>query len=174
MGLLAEASRRAARTMKKRIQEVVKDKTRMIVWLKLFFSLAGYLGGVHWLLELTSHFRVQYLVVSVWCLVVLALLRDLRGSLIGLLCVVLNGAVILPWYVGRPEPPSSTQASNLRLLLSNVLTSNRRSASLIRLVRLEKPDVVVLEEVNRRWMQELARIIHDVPERLPVWSGSTT
>jgi endonuclease/exonuclease/phosphatase (EEP) superfamily protein YafD len=156
MGLLDDASRRDAGNMKNRIQEVVKDKTRMIAWLTLFFSLAGYLGGVHWLLELTCHFRIQFLVVSAWCLVVLALLRDLRGSLVGLLCVILNGAVILPWYLGRPDPSPNTQASNLRLLLSNVLTSNRRSASLIRLVQLEQPDVLVLEEVNRRWMQELA------------------
>jgi endonuclease/exonuclease/phosphatase (EEP) superfamily protein YafD len=141
--------------MKKRIEEVVKDKTRMIAYLTLVVSLAGYLGGMHWLLELTCHFKVQYLVVSVCCFVVLLLLRDRRGSLVGLLCVVLNSAVILPWYVGRSSVPSSTQASRLRILLSNVLTSNRRSANLIRLVQLEKPDVLVLEEVDRRWMQAL-------------------
>jgi endonuclease/exonuclease/phosphatase (EEP) superfamily protein YafD len=141
--------------MKKSLKEAVRDKIQMIAWLTLLFSLAGYLGGVHWLLELTSHFKVQYLAVASGCFVISLLLRDLRGSLLGLLCVILNGAAILPWYIGRPEAVLGTQASHLRILLSNVHTRNRRSADLVQLVRLEKPDILVLQEVNDRWMQEM-------------------
>jgi endonuclease/exonuclease/phosphatase (EEP) superfamily protein YafD len=144
-----------ANAIKQRLKEGVTEKTRIIAYLTLLFSLAGYLSGLHRLLELTSHFKVQYLMVSVCSAVVLVLLRDRRGSLVAFLGVLLNSAVILPWYMSRPAVPPSPQASQLRLLLANVLTSNQESASLIRLVRLEKPDVLVLQEVDRRWMQEL-------------------
>src|SRR5262249_20284190 len=59
------------------------------------------------------------------------------------------------WCLGRPAVPSVTGANRLRLLLSNVLTRNRRSSDLIRLVDREKPDILILEEIDRRWMQEL-------------------
>src|SRR5205085_1142243 len=56
-----------------RIKRFLTDKSRMIAYLMLIFSLAGYLGGLHRILELTTHFRVQYLALSGCCLAVSSL-----------------------------------------------------------------------------------------------------
>ena len=149
--------------MKKRVQEWLRDKTRLLTCLTLLFSLAGYLGRAHRLLELTSHFKAQYLAVSLCCLVALLLWRDRRWSLVALLSTVINSAAILPWYWGKSAAPSGAQANHVRLLLSNVLTSNQQSARLIELVHSEQPDVLILQEVNGRWMQALKPLDDSFP-----------
>src|SRR4051812_19898066 len=128
---------------KRSSREAATDKIRIVAYLTLAFSLASYLGTVFWVLELTAHFKLQYLVISVVTLPVLILLRDRRGTFASLLCVVLNGSAVLPWYVARPTVPPAPRSSRLRLLLSNVLTSNRNSSSLVHLIDRERPDVLI-------------------------------
>lgn len=143
------------RAAKQSSSEAAADKIRMLASLTLVFSLAGYLGACFWLLELTAHFKLQYLVISVLLLLILLPLRDRRGVLVSLACVVINSYAVLPWYAGRPVRSSALQTSKLRLLLSIVLTSNRNSPTLIRLVDREKPDLLIVEEIDPRWMDEL-------------------
>jgi endonuclease/exonuclease/phosphatase (EEP) superfamily protein YafD len=133
----------------------VKDKMRMTTLMMLIVTLAGYLAGLHRIFELLCHFRVQYLAASVLLCVLLLLFRDWRWGSLGLVCVALNAVPVIPWYFGRPEQQRHPAADDLRVLLSNVFTKNLNSAAIIELARRETPDVLVLQEVDERWMDEL-------------------
>jgi len=66
--------------------------------------------------------------------------------------VVINGALILPMYLGRDIKSS---APICRLLMANVYTQNMEHDKLLSYILSETPDVIVLLEVNRRWMNAL-------------------
>lgn len=137
----------------------VRDKVGMVTCLILLATIGGFLAGAHRYLELTSHFRVQYLAASILCFLTLALCRDFRWSMVGLISIGLNASVVLPCYF-RPATPAQadTKASTVRVLLSNVFTANPHSELVIEMVRREAPDVVVLQEVDDRWVNELREL----------------
>ena len=64
-------------------------------------------------------------------------------------CLVVNLAEILPWYLPQANIPSASSAEVqlLRVLLANVLSSNRRYPEVISLIRAEQPDLAVLLEI---------------------------
>ncbi|MBD2034347.1 endonuclease/exonuclease/phosphatase family protein [Leptolyngbya sp. FACHB-321] len=129
-------------------------------------SLAGNGGSHHWRLDLTAHFKLQYLVVSLGAFVCFWLWRSCRWQrwLIGLsvFCIVLNGVEVVPWYV-PPSIIAPSSAITLRVLHSNVLVRNRDYDSVTALVREVKPDLAVFQEVNARWLEALEAIRDVLP-----------
>jgi endonuclease/exonuclease/phosphatase (EEP) superfamily protein YafD len=117
-------------------------------------TACGFAGRFGWLVELTSHFRVQCL----WSLAALAGVHVLgrrwrSATLFGLFAAV-NLWVVAP-YLGSRDAPSDQAVGTFRILLLNVHTENTRYELVRALLREMSPDVVVLEEVNDRWLREL-------------------
>jgi endonuclease/exonuclease/phosphatase (EEP) superfamily protein YafD len=133
----------------------------------LIATLCGFFGEVFWILDLMCHFRVQYFVLAAICAGALLLFRDYRWSAIAFVAAVMNGCLVLPWYFGAPEIKPRT-SDTFRLLLSNVLTANRDSAAVLKRIYVENPDVVVLQEIDDRWMDELERLQPLLPHRAAV------
>lgn len=120
-------------------------------------SIAGYLGEFNLLLELNSHFKLQYLLVGFSTLIFFALARSKKlWLLVSAFCIIINLAEIVPWYFPAPAFAGATPGQHLRILHSNVLTSNRRYSDVISLVKAEQPDIAVFVEVSTSWARELA------------------
>lgn len=116
----------------------------------------GMLGNWHWVLDLLSHFRWQYLFASV-AVTAWAAWRGRRVVLaLALLTLVLNGALIgqLAW---QPQLRNAALVPDfqLRALSVNVHTSNRDSRAVIDEVLASDADVVVFIEVDAGWMRAL-------------------
>lgn len=128
----------------------------------ILLSLAGYLGEFHHYLELTSHFKLQYLLLS-FCPLFFFLLRYQKlGLTLSLFCLLFNLIEIAPWYL----PQSSTVASDisgkkLRVLQSNINKYYHQYSQLISLVREEQPDIAVFLEVGKARAQEF-EVLHDI------------
>ncbi len=133
------------------------------------FSVAGYFGRLHWLCELTSHFRVQYFGFALACVAGFACFRARRWMMVGLVCVLLNALVIVPWYLPRSLTEARPREHNLRVLLCNVLWSNKNYAALVDLVRAEQPDVFVLQEVGKEMLGSLKLLDSEYPFQRTVW-----
>lgn len=109
-------------------------------------SVAGFLDGRFAALFFAPPFRVQYAV----CLGVAALLygagkRPRRAAACALFAA-LNAAVVAPAFLPSDQPTNS--GPTLRLLLANTLWSNSEHERLLRLIEVERPDVIVLNEVT--------------------------
>ncbi|MBD1940060.1 endonuclease/exonuclease/phosphatase family protein [Microcoleus sp. FACHB-68] len=130
------------------------------------FSLTGYLGGFHRYLELTSHFKLQYLVVGCIAFIFFSVTRRKWLSLVSLFCVALNLAVIVPWYIPQPTDATVSAGTPLKVLLANVLTSNRQYSKIISLVEKNSPDIAVFLEVNEVWSKQLEAIQDILPYSL--------
>ena len=124
------------------------------------FSVGTLLPIDHFAIQLFTHFRLQYVVVSLSLLLLFKYLRSPR--LIGALAasLVLNAIVVLPWYVGEDETSGGVE---LKLLHANVLSSNTEYDRLISLLDTEAPDLVMLQEVSPDWLVALDELRADYP-----------
>jgi endonuclease/exonuclease/phosphatase (EEP) superfamily protein YafD len=129
-------------------------------------TLAAFLGKTHWLLELTTHFRPHYAGGLLACAVIYAIARRYRTAAVFAVFMAINAFVITPRFALRDTAP--TGSAEIKLLLSNVLTSNRDYDALLALVAREQPDIVALLEVNDKWMAGLAPLAITHPHSLRV------
>ena len=118
-------------------------------------SLLGFLGSLHWALDLLSHFRVQYLLVLAVTALLLAALRRWRPAALAAALAAVNLAAVLPLYLGGTAPVSAS-GPTLRAMLMNVNAHRGDPRRVADAVREFDPDILVLEEVSRRWLQDLA------------------
>ncbi|MEG4030608.1 MULTISPECIES: endonuclease/exonuclease/phosphatase family protein [unclassified Microcoleus] len=120
-------------------------------------SIVGYLGQFNIFFELSSHFKLQYLVVGFSTFIFFALVRSKKiWWLVSAFCIIINLAEIVPWYFPAPAVAGATPGHNLRILHSNVLRANRRYSEVISLVKAEQPDIAVFVEVNSTWAKQLS------------------
>jgi endonuclease/exonuclease/phosphatase (EEP) superfamily protein YafD len=126
-------------------------------------TLAGFWGRRGWLLDITSHFRVQYFALLVLASIGLLVLGQAQGAAVAFVLASLNGAVILSRFISLAHAASN--GPSYRLLLSNILKSNRSYHYLLALVAREQPDLVVLVEPDQAWIDALA----DLRLHYPYW-----
>jgi len=124
------------------------------------FSLTGYLGEFHQLFELTSHFKLQYLVVSCCTFFFFLLIHKKIWVLVSLCCLLINLGAIVPWYWPQGEVSAT---AHIRILESNVLASNQQYDRVISLVREAKPDIAVFLEVSHSWRTALEALQESYP-----------
>ena len=131
----------------------------------VLFSLLTALGIPHHLVELFTHFRLQYLVAAVVLLLAFAWLRSVPYSLALLVAVVVNAWLVLPWYFdGKPATGTDIgRAAQIRLLHANILSTNRNFAKLKRLIDDENPDIIFLQEFNAAWAEDCEALRDDFP-----------
>jgi endonuclease/exonuclease/phosphatase (EEP) superfamily protein YafD len=131
--------------------------------LPLAASFLGYLGDWHWLLDLCSHFRWQYLLLAVIGSLAAMGARQPRLALLLLLGVVANGWSVLT-VTGPAQPVPAMAAAPWKLLVVNVHLESRDLAPLLRLIELEAPDVVGIIELSPR----TARALSVLDQRFPL------
>jgi endonuclease/exonuclease/phosphatase (EEP) superfamily protein YafD len=119
-------------------------------------TLSAFAGERHWLLEITSHFRPHYAGGMLIFAAVYACARRFRTAALFAAFALLNIAVLLPRFDSRPDAP--VHAPSLKLVLANVLSSNRDHDSLLRLVAGEQPDIIALLEINDTWLDAVAAL----------------
>ena len=133
-------------------------------------SIAGFFGRRWWVFDLFSHFRVQYLALLVVIGTLLLIFRQPKVAMLAAVFAAVNLATILPLNLPSPFAwgASPARAANpaCRALLVNVLQPNRETSLVANLIEEANPDLVVLVEVNQRWMDELQPVLATYPYRV--------
>jgi endonuclease/exonuclease/phosphatase (EEP) superfamily protein YafD len=120
-------------------------------------------------LELFCHFQVQYLVAAALGAVVLAALGRWRWCLAAAGCALVAATSVGPFLAPLSDSNAahagagSAGERSLRLLLANVLVSNQQHDRVLDLVAEADADVLVFQEVDRRWMAALAELQPEYP-----------
>jgi endonuclease/exonuclease/phosphatase (EEP) superfamily protein YafD len=128
----------------------------------ILFSVVTIFDFAHRNIELFSHFRLQYLAVSLLLLIAFAILRSPVYAVLLLATTVFNATYVLPWYFGGVAVES---AATLKLLHANVFSRNDEYERLFDLIEAEKPDVIFLQEVTENWRDAAANLHSDYPYR---------
>lgn len=125
-------------------------------------TLLGPLGRAGWLLDLFSHWRVQYFWLLAASTVLLLAARKWRLALLPAALAALNLALVAPAYWGGGD--HSAHGRTYRLVAANIHSLNTQTAKVRDLLEREDPDVAVLTEFTPRWMYEL----RDLDAKYPV------
>lgn len=129
-------------------------------------TLCGFLGRCWWFFDLFSHFRVQYAAGLTLIALFLLLIkrRNPTPSIVFVLAACLNAATVIPLYLGlhrRPTPCPIT----LRAMLVNVNTRLGNPRCVLQAIRSADPDILLLEEIDARWVSELSPLTRSYPFR---------
>ena len=118
-----------------------------------------------WPWALFEHFRVQYVVIGAVVTGLAAALR-MRGYVdIAAIATLLHG---LPVAADLCQSPGEAPADGvaLRVLVLNVHTESTGFDQVRQLITDEKPDLIGLVEVDRRWLAGVAAAVADYPGRI--------
>jgi len=120
-------------------------------------SLLGYLARQGLLFELASHFRVQYAVLLVLACAMLSLMKSFKFAVLAGLVALTDIVAVAPHVLpNRPAAESITSAPpSIRLLSQNVNTSSDNFAAVLAFIQAEQPDLVLLFEVDHRWIEHM-------------------
>ncbi|MCT7958749.1 endonuclease/exonuclease/phosphatase family protein [Laspinema palackyanum] len=130
----------------------------------ILLSILGYLGQFFYLLDLTSHFKLQYLIGGIIGFFYFAFKRRKSWIIVSLICIVLNLAEIAPWYWPNPAIATPVQSSiPLKVLQSNLLFQNKQYEKLLSFVRQETPDIAAFMEVKTEWKEQLETLRDILP-----------
>src|SRR5262245_46835249 len=120
-----------------------------ITFTLLLLSTTGFLGRLHKYLELTSHFRAQYLIASATCFLIFILMANWWCAAGSLICAVINLSAIAPFYrLKKFSLKNEVKGRHLKLAFANVERCNTEYHAFIALVRRHEPDIVIVQEVD--------------------------
>jgi len=127
-------------------------------------SVLALFAELFWMLELLSHFRLQYLAGQL-PLLMLCLFRR-RWPLVAVLvpCMAINAAVVSPYW--PRETATVTGSTEIALMSVNLYSRNDEHARFVELARREQPDILLLLEYTAAWAAALRAIESDYPYRL--------
>lgn len=125
---------------------------RGIAGLAALATVMGFLARWSWWCELASHFCVQYAWILSLSGIALLILHQVPEGLFAISMALLNLLAILPLHRRAPKRKA---ARTYRALMANVLSWNQSHEKVHRLLRDAQPDVVVLLEINERWLEAL-------------------
>jgi endonuclease/exonuclease/phosphatase (EEP) superfamily protein YafD len=128
-----------------------------------FAAIAGWLAGWHWLLELFSHFRLQYIVILFAATLIYGLQRRWSWSAAALLLCGINVPPVVEVFQLSNDASATDDAAPLVLISVNLNSQNEDVSAVLDFSRTEQPDVLVLQEFTFRWATDLAALENEFP-----------
>jgi len=117
--------------------------------------------------ELFTHFQMHLLLAATALTAMAAVLRSARLTALGVLCIAVPALAIIPWHIAGPGAESSG-GETLRIIHANIWAQNRRHDRVVDVVRAVDADVVILQEVNYRWLEALDALGDGYPHSVAV------
>lgn len=127
-------------------------------------SIMGSFSAWHQVFDLFSHFRCQYFVLLGLCTVALWWRKSPRLAIPATILTLHNAVLIGPYYL--PRSPAEDTSEKLSLVSFNVHTANRNSQAVLEYLQSRDPDLILLIEVDERWIRELNRLEARYPHRV--------
>ncbi len=151
--------------MKNKIDNYLKTRGLLAFIIFVFINIAGLLPFENIYIDIFSHFKFQFVLLG-GCFFILFLYlaglskKFLIWSIIALIFTGIN-------LVGMRDYFGNTQISKgektLKIALFNVLTKNSKYNELQQQVNEQKPDIIILQEVDDIWLENIKELKKDYP-----------
>lgn len=140
----------------------------------IVFGILAWLNIQKWYIKVFDFGKFQLCVLSLVMMAVYALFIreyntvDLLFHAGLIITALLNFFVILPFTPlhAKEIPPSTTTDETLSLLICNVRQRNRKTHLLKDCIRENKPDIVLLTEVDQYWCDQVEEAVDYLPYRV--------
>ncbi|MEB2777827.1 endonuclease/exonuclease/phosphatase family protein [Algoriphagus sp. D3-2-R+10] len=127
-----------------------------------------------WYFKILDFPRFQYLIIAIVLFVTfLFLTKKWRFPAVflclGLLVsIVIQGRLILPYYLGEKKVPDATvdkitKDNKISALIANVLVTNKNSQEFLQLIKTSNPDLILAMEVDNWWIDQLQILKNNYP-----------
>ncbi len=139
-------------------------------------TIASFIAASFGIFEMASHFPVQYGVGLVVLSCIFLWQKRFIVAWVVLVCACANGFILYPSFTEVHAQPHSSQLlheETFLALLANVDHYNRDFGRLNELIQESQPDLIVLLEVDKRWMEGLTALGAEYSNRV-VWPDPTT
>lgn len=120
-------------------------------------TIVGRLGRFFFLFELCSHFSVQYAAIAALLTLFWLYRRHWLLTGVAALCLCWHSYQVLPWLMATP-PAAGTKA-DVRILHANVLYTREEMQTTIDMIRREKPDLFVLQEMTPESVEQVTKAL---------------
>ena len=128
----------------------------------LALTLAAFFGTSGHTLELLSNLRIPLMLVSAILTICILALRALWAVTLPLVSLVINFALILPYYLPDPTPP--VLPDKLNICTINIWGShNKHLDRVIGFIKEKHPDIVCIDEYTHAWMLNAKAALPDYP-----------
>ncbi len=127
----------------------------------VFASVLGAWGGANLLFDLCAHFRFQYLAFAAVLSIVLWRQKSPWWAAAAGVVLIHNAILVGPYYL--PANSTTSPTAKLSLVSFNVHTSNQRSGEVLNYLQRKNPDLILLIEVDHRWLRELTELQESHP-----------
>jgi len=128
-------------------------------------TFAGFFGRFAWWLDLASHFRAQYFILLTVISACYFLGRRWRLAGGAVLVAIINLALIAPLYLPRKDT-SEVSGKSCRAMLINVNMQLGNVEAVLNAIREYSPDIIVLVEINDKWIKDLGPVIDNFQHRI--------
>ena len=151
--------------MKSKIDNYLKTRGLFFFIVFIFFNIAGLLPLENIAIDIFSHFKFQYILINIFFLFLFVYLsfqnrKFLICSFVSLILICFNFADVTV-YLGKSEVVKSDNA--IKLALFNVLTKNDKYNQLKLMINEQKPDIIILQEVDEVWLENIKELKKDYP-----------
>ena len=142
-------------------------KPRAIFLFIIFFAIniIASLPFINHITEILSHFKLHYFYCSIVFFIIFIYLsffnkKFTAGIILSLSLLFLNLFDLFPYFIRTTDAPYE---NSLKIGLFNVLTSNWHYNKVIQEIENNKPDILIIQEVDDIWVKELNKIKKDYP-----------
>lgn len=126
-----------------------------------------------WIADLAANFRWQLLALQTGAALLLIAAHRARWLAALIAPVLLNVAVLAPYWprFGLGVPTAAAVPTNLKVMTVNVRAGNTHSSGLLREIRRESPDVLLVVEYTHQWSRYLKPLARSYPYRFELPQG---
>lgn len=133
---------------------------------QLHKRLSSFLKKIELLLELTSHFQMQYMAINLFTLILFWYNPSSKvWWIVSLAGITINLVEIVHWYLPRTAL-NENKAAKLRIFQVNILHENKQYAKAIASVVTVQPDIAIFLEISNKWAKELEVLQDYLPYHL--------
>lgn len=132
-------------------------------------TVLGFFASGSWFCEGFSHFRVHYLVALLVLALLLLVAKHRRAALLYLVFALVNLSCVYPIFLLKERiSPLEFPFGTHRAVLMNIHSELGDPERVMEVLREEKPEILVLEEVTDTWMKALTSLTNPLPHVIAV------
>lgn len=134
----------------------LKGLVAALIFAVCLFSLLGYLGEFFWVFDLFAHFRVQYFLILALSAIICFFSTSVKSAIFVMVFALINFITIAPLFLSDVGK-CSLYPERLRVLTLNVNSRAGDIEKVMKLIDESDVDLVALQEVSMRWLEQLAK-----------------
>lgn len=126
-------------------------------------TLAGFAGAWWWILDLCSHFRLQYFFGALILAAFFGIKRQKTRTGVAAGVAVINLIILQPYLVETSAGSTQSSPTRVKALWWNVQSANQNRAESIDWILKTSPDLIALGEITPEWEESLSKIKETYP-----------